>query len=128
VQQFIDLKHYDPERARIVATRVHTPPQACGKIFAKLEPGIAVAYHTFNDFNVVPGVIAGIRENYGGPLTLADDMLVWNINEKGIKVRRVIATDEPLPASPPQPAGPPDRKERTARSEWLDAGFVGFSQ
>jgi ribonuclease Z len=128
IEQFIDLKHYDPERARIVATRVHTPPQACGKIFAKLEPRIAVAYHTFNDFNVAPGVIAGIRENYEGPLTLADDMLVWNVNETGIRVRRVIATDEPLPASPPQPAGPPDRSERTARSEWLDAGFVDFSQ
>jgi ribonuclease Z len=128
VQQFIDLKHYDPERARIVATKIHTPPQACGKIFAKLEPRIAVAYHTFNDFNVTPGVIAGIRENYDGPLTLADDMLVWNINEQGIRVRRVIATDEPLPASPPQPAGPPDRSERTARSKWLDAGFVDFSQ
>jgi ribonuclease Z len=128
VQQFIDLKHYDPERARIVATKVHTPPQACGKIFAKLKPGIAVAYHTFNDFNVAPGIIAGIRENYDGPLTLADDMLAWNINEKGIRVRRVIATNEPLPASPPQPAGPPDRSERTARSKWLDAGFVDLSQ
>jgi ribonuclease Z len=128
VQQFIELKHYDPERARIVATKVHTPPQACGKIFEKMKPGHAVAYHTFNDFNVAFDVVAGIRKTYDGPLTLADDMLVWNINENDIRVRRVIASDEPLPANPPQPAGPPDSHERTDRSDWLDAGFVDFSQ
>jgi ribonuclease Z len=127
IQQFIELKHYDPERARIVATKIHTPPQACGKIFEKMKPGHAVAYHTFNDFNVAFDVVAGIRKTYDGPLTLADDMLVWNINENDIRVRRVIASDEPLPANPPQPAGPPDSHERTDRSDWLDAGFVDFS-
>lgn len=128
VQQFIDLKHYDPERARIVATVVHTPPQSCGKIFERLKPRIAVAYHTFNDFDVAPDIIAGIRQTYGGPLTLADDLLVWNIDENSIRVRRVIATDEPLPANPPEPAGPPDRTERTERSKWLDEGFIDVSQ
>lgn len=127
VQQFIDIKHYDPERARLVATKVHTPPQACGKIFSNLRPRMAVAYHTFTDFNVVPGIIEGIRESYDGPLTLADDLLVWNIDDSGVRVRRVISTDEPLPASPPKPAGPPDHSERTERSDWLDAGALDWS-
>ena len=70
VQQFINLKQYDPERARLVATVIHTLPQACGKLFSKLKPRMAVAYHTFNDFNVAPGIIGGIRESYEGPLTL----------------------------------------------------------
>jgi ribonuclease Z len=124
IQQFIDLKHYDPERARIVATVVHTPPSSCGKIFAQLEPRMAVAYHTFNDYNTAPDIIEGIRETYDGPLTLADDMLVWNIDTDNVRVRRVIATDEPWPAAPPQPAGPPDPSERTELSDWLNAGRV----
>ena len=37
VQQFIDLKHYDPERARLVATVIHTPPTSCGKTFCAAE-------------------------------------------------------------------------------------------
>lgn len=127
VQQFIDLKHYDPERARLVATVVHTPPQACGKLFEKLQPRMAVAYHTFNDFNVAPDIIAGIRQAYDGPLTLADDLLVWNIDSKGIRVRRVIGTDEPWPAAPPEPAGPPDPSERTELSDWLNEGRLDFS-
>ena len=124
VQQFIDLKHYDPERARIVATVVHTPPSACGKLFSKLKPRMAIAYHTFNDFNTAPDIIAGIRKSYDGPLTLADDLLVWNINTDGIRVRKVISTDEPWPATPPHPAGPPNPSERTEMSDWLKAGRV----
>ncbi len=124
VQQFIDLKHYDPERARIVATVVHTPPSSCGKLFAQLEPRMAIAYHTFNDFNTAPDIINGIRQSYDGPLTLADDLLVWNIKTDQILTRRVIGTDEPLPAAPPSPAGPPDPSERTELSDWLKSGRV----
>jgi ribonuclease Z len=128
VQQFIDLKDYDPERARIVATVVHTPPSSCGKLFAMLKPRMAVAYHTFNDFNTAPDIIDGIRQSYDGPLTLADDLLVWNITAEEIITRRVIGTDEPLPAKPPSPAGPPDRSERTELSDWLEAGRLDLSK
>ena len=126
IQQFIDLKHYDPERARIVATVIHTPPSSCGKIFSRMKPRMAVAYHSFSDFNVTPGTLAAIRKTYDGPLTLADDMLVWNIDKDKIRVRRVIGTDEALPATPPQPAGPPDPSERTEQSDWLKAGKVNL--
>ncbi len=124
VQQFIDLKNYDPERARIVATVIHTPPSSCGKIFALLQPRMAVSYHNFNDFNTSPATLEGIRETYDGPLTLADDLLVWNIDDEDIRVRRVIGTDEAWPAEPPSPAGPPDPSERTELSDWLNSGHV----
>lgn len=124
VQQFIDLKNYDPERARIVATVIHTPPSSAGKIFAMLRPRMAVAYHNLNDWNTAPEILAGIRGNYDGPLTLAEDLLVWNIDDDSVRVRRVIGPDEAWPAKPPRPAGPPDPSERTERSEWLEAGRV----
>ena len=88
---------------------------------------MSVAYHTFQDINTPPAIIAGIRESYDGPLTLADDLLVWNIDDAGITVRRVIATDEPWPAVPPEPVGPPDPSERTSRSDWLNAGRIDFA-
>ena len=89
---------------------------------------MAVAYHTFNDFNTASDIIEGIRQSYDGPLTLADDLLVWNITTDEIITRRVIGTDEPLPASPPSPAGPPDRSERTELSDWLEAGRLDLSK
>ena len=124
VQQFIDLKNYDPERARIVATVVHTPPATAGKIFARLEPRMAIGYHTFNLFDVGPDIIAGIRETYDGPLTLANDNLVWNVTKDEIRVRKVVGNDDAWPAAPPKPAGPPDPSERTKLSDWLEAGRV----
>ena len=122
IQQFIDVKNYDPERARLVATVVHTPPDACGKIFDMIQPRHAVAYHTFVDFDIAPDTISAIREAYDGDLTLAQDMLVWNIAEDTIRVREVVGAENPLPAEPPSPAGPPDPSERTDLSDWLDAG------
>jgi ribonuclease Z len=123
-QQLIDLKNYDPERARVVSTVVHTPPSSCGKLFSRLEPRMAVAYHNFADFNVLPGVLEGIRATYRGPLTIADDMLVWNIDSEGVRVRQAVGTDEAWPAAPPEPAGPPDTSERTEASDWLEAGRI----
>jgi ribonuclease Z len=126
VQQLIDLKKYDPERARIVSTVVHTPPSSCGKIFSRLQPRMAISFHNFIDHNVAPGILEGIRETYNGPLTLADDLLVWNVKDRSVLVRRVVGTDEAWPATPPVPPGPPDPSERVEASEWLEAGRVNL--
>ncbi len=128
VQQFIDLKNYDPERARIIATVIHTPPDVCGKIFAMLEPRHAVAYHTFDDFDIAPDTIAAIRQTYDGELTLASDMLAWNVTDDALTVRKVVGADNPLPANSPVPAGPPDASLRTEKSEWLEAERLDFSE
>ena len=127
VQQFIDLKNYNPERARLVATVIHTPPSSCGKMFAMLQPRMAIAYHNLNDFNTAPDILHDLRKTYDGPLTLAEDLLVWNVDSDGIRVRRVIGPDEAWPAKPPQPAGPPNPSERTERSDWLNAGRLDLS-
>ncbi|CUH48707.1 guanitoxin biosynthesis MBL fold metallo-hydrolase GntH [Ruegeria atlantica] len=127
VQQFIDFKNYDPERARLVATVVHTPPDACGKIFAMIKPRHAIAYHTFSDFDIAPSTIAAIRETYDGPLTLGQDMLVWSITEDAITVREVVGAENPLPVEPPTPAGPPDPSERIDMSDWLNAGRLDLN-
>ena len=85
---------------------------------------MAIAYHNFADFNVAPGTLEEIRKTYDGPLTLANDLLVWNVKIDGIRVRRVIGTDEAWPADSPHPDGPPDRSERTEQSGWLKAGRI----
>jgi len=128
IQQFIDLKDYDPERARIVATMVHTPHSEAGKIFSQLRPRMAIAYHTFNDFNIAPDIIAGIRKTYDGPLTLADDLLIWNVTKDRIRVRRIEGNDEPFPPPPPFPLDPVDPSLRTELSDWLNGGRVDFSR
>ncbi len=127
VQQFIDFKNYDPERARLIATVIHTPPDACGKLFAMIRPRHAIAYHTFDDFDIAPSTMAAIRETYDGPLTLGQDMLVWNVTKEAVTVREVVGSENPLPADPPTPAGPPDPNERAELSDWLNEGRLHFT-
>lgn len=89
---------------------------------------MAVAYHTFNDFNSAQDIIEGIRQSYDRPLKLADELLVRNVSEDGIVTRRLIDAIEPLPAKPPKPAGPPDRSERTEFPDWLEAGRLELGE
>jgi len=89
---------------------------------------MAIADHTLDDFNTAPEIIGGIRGRYDGSLTLADDLLVWNVNTDEVRVRRVIGTDEPWPATPLHPAGPPDPSERIEQSDWLKKGRVDLSE
>jgi ribonuclease Z len=122
VDQLITKKDYDPKRAKMVGTVVHTSPTACGKIFSSLKPRVAVAYHVFTDFDIAPSLIADIRKTYTGRLSLADDMMVWNIAPDRISVRMTVSPDEAWPAKPPQPAGPPNRSELIPQSDWLKDG------
>ena len=123
VQQLIDFKDYEPERARFVSTVVHTPPSAVGKLFQLLKPRMAIAFHTFTDFNIAPEVIAEIRASYDGPLTLAEDLLVWTVSGDAVRVRRVQAPEAVWPAPPLEPAGPPTG-ELVRPSEWVRNGRV----
>jgi ribonuclease Z len=85
-----------------VSTKLHTSPQAFGKLMSMLEPRHAVAYHFFNLPITTGGIIDGIRELYDGPLTLADDLMMWNINKDDIRVRKVLWN----PLNPPKRGTP----------------------
>ena len=67
-----------------VGTQIHTAPPAFGKVMSMVKPRMAVAYHFFNDPDTSPNILEGIRSTYDGPLTLAEDYLVWNITKEKI--------------------------------------------
>ena len=137
VNQLIHKKGDSPERAHRVGTLYHTPPISCGKIFAELAPRIAVPYHTFTDFDIAPEAIADMRKSYSGRMTLADDMMVWNITKGEVVVRMTVSPDEVWPPNPDTPAvrnadaavsGSRNISNRIENSEWLDAGRVKFDE
>jgi ribonuclease Z len=77
-------------RALNVGTQIHTAPPAFGKVMSLTEPRMAIAYHFFNDFDTSPKILEGIKQTYSGPLTLADDMMVWNVTKDKITVRDIV--------------------------------------
>ena len=48
---------------------------------------MAVAYHFFKDFDTTASINDRIRTTYDGPLSLAEDYMVWNITKDDIRVR-----------------------------------------
>jgi ribonuclease Z len=79
--------------ARINLT-FHTSAQAFGKIMSMVQPRHAVAYHFFNDEDTRYEVYDGIRETYDGAVSMADDMMVWNITRDAVRERMAVSPDD----------------------------------
>ena len=103
-----------------VGTKVHTSPQAAGKMFALTKPRMAIAYHFFNDWDTTSAVETMIRTTYDGPLVLAKDLLVWNVTRDDIAVRKVAYSEDSWPVA--EPGGDANKLPRgtvTPKSKWL---------
>ncbi|MEB3161337.1 MAG: guanitoxin biosynthesis MBL fold metallo-hydrolase GntH [Synechocystis sp.] len=110
-----------------VGTQVHTDPAMFGRVMSLTKPKLAVAYHFANDFDTQPEVSKKIRSTYDGPLAIATDYMVFNVDKKGHQVR-MSAIDEdiwPPPATTAKlPANP---KDRYGFSEFIKSGREVFS-
>jgi ribonuclease Z len=98
---------FTPESALMVGTQVHTAPEAFGKVMETLKPRMAVAYHFFKDFDTTAEVNDRIRTTYDGPLSLAEDFMVWNVTKDDIRVRMAVVEEHtwapPLVSKPELP-------------------------
>jgi len=102
-----------------VGTQIHTAPEAFGKVMSLIKPRMAVAYHFFNDPDTSPPILAGIRSTYDGPLTLAEDYMVWNITKDEIRTRMISYNADAWPPPAPQAPPPVDRSITKYTSDWI---------
>jgi len=97
-------------------------------VMSMIKPRLAVAYHFFNDFDTRYPIIEGIRRTYDGPLTMASDLLVWNVTKKDIRVRQAIVDEESWPAKSPTKPDDPDPKAKVEFSKFLTDGKQDMSK
>ncbi len=90
---------WDLAQAMYVSTRIHTEPQAFGKIMATLKPRMAVGYHSVLSPENTAAITDGIRKVYDGPLALARDLTVINVTKENIEVRMATVDEYVLPPS-----------------------------
>ena len=111
-----------PQLAWRACCEFHTSGPAFGKIMSEIKPRHAVAYHSMEE--ALPGVRKGIRETYDGPLSMAVDMMVWNITEDRIVERMAVSPDRasgvpgPTPQPPPEPGRPDPMSDFVKGGEW----------
>ena len=123
IRQNIDLQGWDRGTSAMVSARVHTPPASAGKVWSMVKPRMAIAYHFFNDIDTWEDIYNEIRTTYDGPLTLAKDLMVWNVTDEEIKVREVVAQESVWPAKSPFGTIPPTGK-REELPPWLVDGIL----
>ena len=85
--------------ATFVSSYIHTPPEGFGKVMSAIKPRMAVAFHTVLLPDIQQGMLEGIRRTYDGPLTIANDLMVWNVTKDTITTREAVFPDRVTPPS-----------------------------
>ena len=129
VPELVSKMGFTPESALLVGTQVHTAPEAFGKVMSAVKPRMAVAYHFFKDFDTTAQVYERIRKTYDGPLSLAEDFMVWNITKDDIRVRMAVVEEHtwapPLVSKPELPRE--DDTENYSKEMNVDIKAMGYS-
>jgi len=120
---------FTPESALLVGTQIHTAPEAFGKVMSEVKPRMAIAYHFFKDFDTTPQVYDRIRKTYDGPLSLAEDFMVWNVTKDRIKVRMAVTEEHTWAPPTTRPAQPPSKDDPAtfAKMRGLPVDKIGYS-
>jgi ribonuclease Z len=119
VPELISKFGFSVSTALEVGTQIHTAPEAFGKVMSMVKPRMAVAYHFFNDPDTSPAILEGIRSTYDGPLTLAEDYMVWNITKDEITNRMIVYNEDAWPPPGAKPPPPVDRSITKYSSKWI---------
>jgi ribonuclease Z len=122
----VEKQKFPPGTALNVGTQVHTSPAQFGKVMSMIKPRLAVGYHFFNDYDTAPLVLEQVRETYDGPLALATDYMVFNVDKNGHRVRMAAIDEDIWPQPSTIPQQPPDFSKAIGFSDYITGGRVNF--
>jgi len=119
---------WDLAQATYVSTRIHTEPQAFGKVMATLKPRMAVGYHSVQSPENNQAIVEGVREVYDGPMTIARDLQVINVTKENIEVRMAIVDEYVLPPDVTQAyKDAPRTNEKSPSDKVLSGKWDGYT-
>ncbi|MGI9414620.1 MAG: guanitoxin biosynthesis MBL fold metallo-hydrolase GntH [Hyphomicrobiales bacterium] len=110
------------KQATYVSTRIHTEPQAFGKVMAEVKPRMALGYHSVQSPENNAAIMDGVRKTYDGPLTIARDLQVINVTKDNIVVRMASVDEYVLPPDVTEGYKKAPRTDAKNPSKWIEAG------
>src|SRR5262249_8187066 len=120
-------RNHLPESAWLIATTAHTQPELAGQLFATLKPRMAVCFHFVDDgLGAAQRLYESVRNVYQGPLSVAHDLMVWNVTPYAVRGRKAVGGE--FAFSLPRGKEPPDRSKLVKPSKWLEDGRVDPSE
>jgi ribonuclease Z len=93
------------ETALTITSLAHTVPEQAGKIFDLVKPRMAALWH----LDVTPGVDMVFEElgaHYEGPVTVTQDLTVFNVTEDAVIARQATVNDAAPPVHGPSKTSP----------------------
>lgn len=112
-----------PQLAWRACCEFHTSGPSFGKIMSTVKPRHAVAYHSMAESHT--GLHDGIRETYEGPLSIAVDMMVWNITRDKVTERMAVSPDRASSVRGPTRQPPPVKGLPDPMSDFIKEGEWG---
>ena len=100
-----------PQLAWRASAEFHTSPAAAGKFFSITQPRHAVVFHWFNEEGTRYLQYDAVRQTYDGPLSMATDLMVWNVTKDKITERMAVVTEDAW-SVPGTAVQPPQEKGR----------------
>jgi ribonuclease Z len=112
-----------PLETAVNLTRLaHTIPEQMGKILERTQPRMGAIWH----LDLTPGVDVVFDEvgaNYQGPVTITQDLTVFNVTEEAVVARQATVNDAASPVHGPSHTTPAPESMSTPPSWWADALF-----
>ena len=114
--------------ATFVSSYIHTPPKGFGKVMSAIKPRMAVAFHTVLLPDIQQGMLEEIRKTYDGPLTIANDLMVWNVTKDTITMREAVFPDRVTPPPTTKAYKTAPRSGEAKMSQYImDGVWKGFT-
>ena len=112
-------------QATYISAYIHTPPDAFGKIMSEVKPRHAIGYHFRTWHDLYDETLEAVRETYDGPLTLATDMMVWNVTDEQIVVREAFADENVAPTGTTAAYRSAEREPPSVAETWMSPDIIG---
>ena len=120
--RYVEIMNQPAQLSWRMCCEFHTSGPSMGKVMSALEPRHAVAYH--HQEELAPAIEQSIRTTYAGPLSMAKDLMTWNITKDEITermavvTRRANAVEGPTPQPPPEPGRTDPISDAIYAGEW----------
>jgi ribonuclease Z len=85
---FAELMSFPLEQAKMVVNEGHTPANASGIVFEKVQPRMAAMWHCHVVDGYIDKVFEGVRSTYSGAVTLCQDLTVFNVTAGAVVARQ----------------------------------------
>jgi ribonuclease Z len=87
---FAELMSFPLEKAEFVVNEAHTPANAAGIVFDMVQPRMAAMWHCHVVDGYIDPVFEDVAKTYSGPVTLCQDLTVFNITPGAVVTRQAL--------------------------------------